>query len=814
MSDTSASDLSLMEDGLLDDAWFDAVHNRLSSFLLVIYSTIQRLCSSFMMWVHGTPCAACGKYPSSRASTLRPELTSCIAAGLRETLASKVEQLDFVKQSYEFLQNAYARLQADSAVTRQMVQLLQRKLRKTADLEIREQELKELHAKLEIFLTRRTSDLDAKQRGLAQLEVTLRHQTAQLDEMRGEVKEMTAKVQALSAENAELRTRAPSGSPTRRLCQRLEEQENVLQRQLLTAKAGYEDLRSRYMEMARKLELAEQRAKLKEDVTKELAIAREDIEVYEHQTFCQQDTIRELRRLLHDARRTAGVESDEMRKSYEEELRRLRKEDSERLDAVERQHRQDLTTMQETVNAFYRKKLEEWDERERTLIEQTELQCALDAEEQIKGAVSHKLQEGMRLLEDGMKKRELMWQDKVAILQQQNRALVTEMQAAESATQEREDRWHKAIESRVDDRLRVLQLDMKARDEWWHRKLSKVQEAKKRLARHLAGILAFVGFPDGVVGGPSPADDQPVVISSRQHPFVEEFRTSTPNFKSERRRKRRDHREPGVDSKGQAVPEPGHGRDGLKDLRKAQTVSNHVPLWRSKDHETLSDAALPLNGGRWKRHSEAYPTARDGANLPGPLIEEVILVRKLAKAQKLLDQNVALDKRTDESLRSARIDMETRQDLKLNCKVEKDFEAVDAVDTSKQYPTQAPPKREKEATDGKLSDNKEVYENPEPEKVSGVMMQHYHTTSSPSRASLVSSKSKYLRHMLLRSLVPHIPRSERAYHSSSNRYKLALPSEQAKQRTTITTDNLVVHLRMSLSTNSPTLERTGKTLRL
>lgn len=693
-----------------------------------------------------------------------------------------------------------------------MVQLLQRKLRKTADLEAGEQELKDFHAKLEVFLTRRTSKLDAKQRELAQLEVDLRHQRPQLDKMRGEIKEMAAKVQALSAENAELRARGLPGSPIQRQCQRLEEQGKVLQRQLLAAKAGYEDLRSRYLEMARKLELAEQQAKLGEASTEKLAIAREEIEFYEHQTFCEQDTIREFRRLLHDARRTAGEERDEMRKSYEEELQQLRKEGSEQLEAVERQHKQDLATMRETVNAFYRLKLEERDERERMLIEQTELQCALDAEEKIKEAVSHKLQEGMRLLEDSMKKREQVWQDKVTVLEQQNRALATGMKAAEIASQEREDGWHKAIVSEVDDRLRVLQLDLKTREEWWHRKLSRVQKAKERLARHLADILAFVGFPDGILGGPSPANGQPVATSPRQHPFVGEFRTSTPILESEWRRKRRDPRESKTGSIGQAVQEPGHGRDGLGDLRKAHTGADRMPLWCNQDLEKLSDAALPLKEGKSKRLSEAYLTALGYANLPDHYIEEVMLLRKLVKAQQLLDRNMALDKLTNESLRSARFDMETRQNLKLSCKVVIESLAANAANPAKQSPPEAPSKREKEATDGKQPDNKQVYEDPEAEKVSGVMIQHYHKTSLPSRASLVSSKPRYLRHMLLRSLIQRIPRSEKAYHSGSNRYKLALLLEQAKQMNTNTTDKFVVHLRLCLSTNSLMLERTGKTL--
>lgn len=65
-SDTSFSDLSLMEDGMLDDQWFDAVHNRLFSFLWVIFSTMQCLYCSFMGWIHGGPCAACGEYSFHR----------------------------------------------------------------------------------------------------------------------------------------------------------------------------------------------------------------------------------------------------------------------------------------------------------------------------------------------------------------------------------------------------------------------------------------------------------------------------------------------------------------------------------------------------------------------------------------------------------------------------------------------------------------------------------------------------------------------------------------------------------------------------
>ena len=79
-----------------------------------------------------------------------------------------------------------------------MIQLLQRKMKKTEDLEAGERELKELHAKLEVFLTRRSSQLDEKQRELAELEANLIQQKPRLEQMRQDGQSLAEQVQAPS----------------------------------------------------------------------------------------------------------------------------------------------------------------------------------------------------------------------------------------------------------------------------------------------------------------------------------------------------------------------------------------------------------------------------------------------------------------------------------------------------------------------------------------------------------------------------------------------------------------------------------------
>ncbi|GHJ85234.1 hypothetical protein NliqN6_1636 [Naganishia liquefaciens] len=696
VSDTSISGMSLMEDGSIGDVWFEGVNNTLTICLLAIFSAMQRLFSSFLTWIHRTPCAAC--------------------VGLAETLASKVEQLEFIKQSCVFLQNANARLQADSAVTQQMIQLLQRKMKKTEDLEAGERELKELHAKLEVFLTRRSSQLDEKQRELAELEANLIQQKPRLEQMRQDGQSLAEQVQALTKENEELKTRASPGSPVRRECQQLAECKELLQRQLSAADARYNDLLTKYKERARKLELAEEAAKVTSAVTQELEVAREDIEMFEHQIMCQQDTIRELRRLLNEGRKTASEESREMLAYHRAEIEVLREESSERVDAVKREHKQDLAIMQETVNAFYRKKLREWDERERMLIEETKLQCAMDAETDMRAAVSRQLEERMRLLEDDKKKREQMWRDKAADLEKQKEALALEMEKAEIATKEREDSWHEVTEARINDRLRVLQLDIKLRDTWWHRKLSKLQMEKKKLARHLAGIVAFMRGPNADAGEPASGNGQPAETFSCRLPSIAN-RVATSIAESEPRNKVPNQRERRVASDDQAIQEPGLRTDGLKDSQQTKSSPDDLLLPLSRNRDKLGNAGPPRHDGQSKRHADKTCTAQNDVNSLASTVEDARLDRKLVKAQKFLDRMVAVDERTDGNLRVAKNEIDTRQDLTLNTELPIREKAIEEKKPATWSTQRSLPEREQKGTKEKPPTNLELSAQPESEKL-------------------------------------------------------------------------------------------------
>lgn len=566
-TDSSFSDMSIvLDEGRTEDLWLVVACGKVS----VVFRAVQYVWVSLLTWMGLGPCATCG------TRSLLQQIQKCHtdilnpAAGLRQILAATVEQLHFVKQSYGYLQIANADLKADSTATRNMVEAVYHKLLGTAN------------------------DVNAMEQEFAELGAALHQQGPQIITMLQRLNGLGAQIKALLQRKVQPQDQPPQ-TEIRHQRKRIDSRKVILQRQLIIANARNEDLLAKNKALALKLQLPNGEAAAKE----ELAKAKEDIEQCQHEIVCQQDIIRELRRLLKDSHGSA----QEIKEEHEAEMERLRADYGNQLDAAERAYEKHLfqvtKEMKEKVNEFWGGKRKEWEEREETLVSEVKLQCALDVEDRVRREVMERLEEGKRTLDANTNRREKVWEQRIAILEEKNKVLALKLADATAHENDNEDRFQAAVQAEIKAFLRPLDAVFQEQENKWSKEVDRLKRAKKSLARRLARVFAFVpgleahfeasritgqGFENGAECPPPVGEPQEIV---------------TADAKAEPAKTRASHRRQTMDAPAKDRQRSSERLDASRVPRKART-ERAEPQQLTGHQEDSGYVAVELDAGKLK----------------------------------------------------------------------------------------------------------------------------------------------------------------------------------------------------------------------